>query len=141
MDLYPKLIPTRLAQIIQTFIVEDKYTPKDPPSYVAGLFSPSGRSIVDMISRVLGYTTDEYIDEFILAFRSIYTLGQPPAVIYDNAQFIANRVHEQLLRMSNERFFKYSSVFYHLFLYYQAYKFPFTLQKLDTKRQPRSVIF
>jgi len=30
---------------------------------------------------------------------------------------------------------------YHLFIYYQANKFPFTLQKLDTKGHPRSVIF
>ena len=37
--------------------------------------------------------------------------------------------------------FKYSSVFYHLFLYYQTNKFPFSVQKLDTRGNPRSVIF
>ena len=85
LDLYPKINPARLAKIIQTLIVEEKYTPKDPPPYVAALFSPWGRSIMDMISSVLGYTTSEYIDEIILAFISIYTPGQPPAVIYDYA--------------------------------------------------------
>lgn len=141
MDLYPKLNPARLAQIIQTFIVKEKYTPKDPPPYVSVLFFPWGRSIVDMISSVLDYTTSEYIDEIILAFMSIYTPRQPPAVIYDYAQFIADRMHAQFLRMNNERVFKYSSVLYHLFLYYQLDKFPLTLQKLDTKGQPRSIIF
>lgn len=56
-----------------------------------------------MISSVLGHTTSEYIDEIILAFMSIYTLGKPPAVIYDYAKFIADRMHDQFLRMNNER--------------------------------------
>ena len=94
-----------------------------------------------MISSILGYTTSEYIDEIILAFMPIFTLGHPPAVMYDYAKYIADRMHEQFLRMSNESVFKYSLVLYHLFLYYQANKFPFTLQKLDTKGHPRSVIF
>ena len=72
---------------------------------------------------------------------SIYTLGQPSATIYDFATFIADRMHEKFTRMGIERVFKYSSVLYHMFLYYQLEKFPFTLQKLDTKDQPRSVIF
>jgi len=118
LDLFPKIISIRLAQVIQTFILEEKYTPKYPPPYVVALFSPWGRSILDMISSVLGYTTSEYIDENILAFMSIYTPGKPLAVIYDYAQFIADRMHEQFLIMSNERVFKYSSVLYHLFLYY-----------------------
>ena len=70
LDLFPKLSPARLTQVIQTFILGEKYTPKYPPPYVAALFSPWGRSIVDMISSVLGYTTNEYIDEIILAFMS-----------------------------------------------------------------------
>jgi len=43
--------------------------------------------------------------------------------------------------MNNERVFKYSSVLYHMFLYYQPDRFHFPLQKLDTKGQPKSVIF
>ena len=50
-------------------------------------------------------------------------------------------MHEQFLRMNNERVFKYSSVLYHIFLYYKPDKFPFALQKMDTKGQPRLVIF
>lgn len=94
-----------------------------------------------MISCVLGYTTREYIDEIILAFMSILTPKQLLVVMYDYDKYIADRMHEQILRMSNERVFKYFLVLYHLFLYYQADKFPFTLQKLDTKGHPRSVIF
>lgn len=72
---------------------------------------------------------------------SIFTLAQPLSIIYDYANFIANKMHDQFLRMSNERVFKYSSVLYHLFIYYQADKFPFTLQELDTRGHARPVIF
>jgi hypothetical protein len=84
----------------------------------------------------------EYIDEIILAFMSIYTPGKPPATFYDNyAQFIAERMHEQFTRMHNERVFKYSSVLYHMFLYYQSDNFPFTLQKLDTPKASPGLSF
>jgi len=130
-----------LAQLFQTFIREEKHIPKDHPPYVADIFSPWGYNIVAMISCVLGYITIKYIDEIILAFMSIYTPGQPPATIYDFATFIADRMHEQFTRMGNERVFKYSSILYPLFLYYRSDKFPFTLQILDTRGQPRFVIF
>ena len=94
LDLFPKLNPIRLAQIIQTFIVKEKYTPKEPPPYVYTVFSTYGQGIVAMISSVLGYTTNEYIDEIILAFMSINTPGQPPTIIYGYAKFIADGMHD-----------------------------------------------
>jgi len=50
-------------------------------------------------------------------------------------------MHDQFLRLENERVFQYSLVLYHVFLYYQTDKLPFSVQKLDTKGNPRSVIF
>lgn len=126
--------------MLQTFIRNERHIPKDPPPYVATIFYPFGQAIVEMISCVLGYTTGECINETILAFMSIFTPGLPPTVTYDYAKYRADKMHEQFLRISNERVYKYSSVLYHLFLYYQADKFPFTLQKLDTKDHPRLVI-
>jgi len=99
LDQYPKLSPTKLAQLFQTFIREKKHIPEDSPPYVSAFFSPWGQNIVAMISCVLGYSRSEYIDEIILAFMSIYTLGQPPATIYDFSSFIAGRMHEQFTRM------------------------------------------
>lgn len=45
------------------------------------------------------------------------------------------------MRLENERVFNYFKVIYHLFLYYEFDKFPFSVHKLDTKGSPRSVIF
>jgi len=50
-------------------------------------------------------------------------------------------MHDQFMRLDNEIVFKYSSILYHRFLYYQAHKFPITLQKLDTRGNPRYVVF
>lgn len=105
------------------------------------MFSNLGRDIIDMISSILGCITSEFVDEIILSIMSIYSLGQPPAIIFDYANFNADKMHDQFMRLENERVFKYSLVLYHLLLYYQADRFPISLQKLDNKGNPRSVIF
>ncbi len=67
---------------------------------------------------------------------SIYSPGKPPAIMFDYSKFITDKMHDQFMRMENERVFKYSSVLYHILLYYQDDQFPFTLQKLDTEVAP-----
>lgn len=94
-----------------------------------------------MLSCILGYTSDEHVDEVILAFLSIFTPGKPPTIMYNYAQFIADRMHEQFTRLPIERVFKYSLVLFHMFSYYQADKFPVSIQKLDTKGKERSMVF
>lgn len=94
-----------------------------------------------MISNVLGYTTSEFVDEIVICFMSIYSLGQAPTIIFDYAKFIVDKIHDQFMRLENERMFKYSLVMYHLFLYYKDDRFPISLQNMDTKGNPRLVIF
>ena len=72
---------------------------------------------------------------------SIFTPSQPLAVKYEYVAFIDEKIHDQFMRLENDRVFKYSTVLYHLFLYYQSDKFPFSVHKLNTKVNPRSVIF
>ena len=50
-------------------------------------------------------------------------------------------MHEQLVKFPEEGVFKYSSVLFHMFLYFQSHKFSFNLQKLDVEGNPQSVIF
>jgi len=45
------------------------------------------------------------------------------------------------MRLENERVFKYSIFIYHLILFYQSDNFPFPVLKLDTRENPRFVIF
>lgn len=73
-----------------------------------------------MIAAVMGFNISEYVDELTLVLMSIFTPSQSPAVKYNYAAFIAEKIHEQFMRLENEKVFKYSTIIYHLFLYYQS---------------------
>ena len=45
-------------------------------------------------------------------------------------------IHDQFLKFSTERAFKYQSVLIYLFMFYQANKFQFPLQKVDEQGNP-----
>jgi len=141
LELYIKLDLPKKSHIFQTFIIEESHTLTDSPPYGATMFSERGRQIITMLSCILGYTTDEHVDEVVITFLSIFFPGKPPTTVYNFAQFIVDRIHEQFIILPNERVFKYSSALFHMFLYYQSDKFPVSMQKLDTKGNPRSVIF
>lgn len=94
-----------------------------------------------MISSVLGFKTSEHIDETMLVLLSAYSPGQPPSVKYNYAKFIANKIHDQLVKLDREGVFKYSSYIYHLFMYYQSECFQCPIKKLDSKGERRSIIF
>lgn len=94
-----------------------------------------------MISLIMGFNSSKFIDDITLVLLSIFTPGQPLAVRYDYAIYIANKIHDQFLNLDREGVFKYTSFIYHLLLYHQSGNFPFPIKKLDTKGNPRSVIF
>ena len=89
----------------------------------------------------LVYFIDEHTDESILGFISIFVPGQPPSIIYNYAEYIADSIHDQLVKLPTEGVFIYTSFFFHMFLFFQAEKFPINLQKLDVEGNPLSVIF
>jgi len=100
-----------------------------------------GQLIIDMISSIMGFNTSEFVDELTLVLLSIFTPGQPPTIKYDFASYIVDKIHDQFMRLENERVFKYSTFIYHLMFFYQSDNFPFPVLKLDTRGNPRSVIF
>ena len=96
------------------------HQPKGPPPYGYVFFTEEGKLILEMISFIMGFNTSEYVDRLTLVLLSIFTPGQPPAVRYDFASYIADKIHDQFMRLENEKVFKYSSVIYHLMLYFQS---------------------
>ena len=94
-----------------------------------------------MISSILGFKTSEFFDETILVILSMFTPRQPPAVKYDYASFIANKINEQFINLEREGVFKYTSFIYHLLQYYQPDSFLFPIRRLDSKGERRYVIF
>lgn len=61
---------------------------------MSSYFSDLGKDITSMISCILGFTTNEYVDDIIFAYMSIFTPGQPPAVKFDYEKFILDKMHD-----------------------------------------------
>ena len=80
-----------------------------------------------MLSFILGYFTNKHIDESILGFLSTFALGQPPSVIFNFVEYIANNIHDQLVKFPTEVVFWYTYFLFHMFFYFQVDKFPVTL--------------
>lgn len=131
---------SELTRIYQMFM-EPKHQPKGPPPYLQAFFTDIGKIIVDRIALIMGFNSSEYVDDITLVLLSIFTPGQPPIVKYDYASYIANKIHDQFLRLDNEGVFRYTTFIYHLMLYYQLKNFPFPMRKLDNKGNLRSVTF
>jgi len=94
-----------------------------------------------MIAVIFRFRTIEFVDETILVLLSTFILGQRPAIKYDYASFIADKIHGQFMNLEREGVFKYTSFIYHLLLYYHPDIFIFPIRKLDAKGERRSVIF
>ena len=133
LDLASKLSSEEVTRIAKTFM-PPKFFSASPP-YHHAWFDETGRLIIDIISYILGFRTSEIVDETVPALMSMFSLGQPPAVKYDYATFIANKIHEQFMNLEREGVFKYTAYIYiyHLFLYYQSDSFTVFLKKLDAK--------
>ena len=103
-----KLSHEELNRLFQNFMLPE-HQPKGPPTYGYTFFTDFGRLILNMISSIMGFNTSEYVDQLALVLLSIFTPGQPPAVKYDFASYIAYKIHDQFMILENERVFKHSS--------------------------------
>ena len=123
-QLYLDLYFASKFKIFKIFWPTHVHVPKVNPPFDTFDFPSETRQIVSMLSFILGYNSDEFTDVAILGFLSTLSLGQPPSIVYNFAKFIAENMHYQLSRLPKEGVFRYTSYLLHLFLYYQAEKFP-----------------
>ena len=88
-----KLSHEELNRLCQTFMLPE-HQPKNPPPYGYTFFTDEGILILNMISSIMGFNTSEYVDQLTLVLLSIFTPRQPPAVKYDFASYIADKIHD-----------------------------------------------
>jgi hypothetical protein len=67
-DLYQKLSFSQRAQIFEIFLPKDAQFPKTNPPYPSSIFSVRENQIISIICSLLGYFSDEWVDEPILGF-------------------------------------------------------------------------
>jgi hypothetical protein len=113
--------------------------PKMNPPYHSSIFSVKGNQIISSLCCLLGYYSDEWVDEPILGFLSIFSTEEKATTQFNYNQFLADNIHEQLFKFSTEGMFRYSSILAYMFIFFQADKFSFSLQKLDQDGNPQPV--
>jgi hypothetical protein len=80
---------------------------------------------------LLGYYSDQWVDEPILSFLSIFSTDENPTTQFDFSTFLADNIHEQFMNFGMEGMFRYSSILAYLFIFFQVDKFGFSMQKMD----------
>ena len=115
--------------------------PQINPPYSTSKFPKGSGHVISMLSFILGYFIHEHTDESILGFLSTFVTSKPPSLIYNYVEYIVDNIHDKLVKFPIEGVFRYTSFMFHMFLYFQADKFPIRLQKLDVEENPISFIF
>jgi hypothetical protein len=138
-ELYQKMTFPQRAQIFELFSPPSAPIPTTSPPYPSSIFSIKGNQIVSAVCALLGYFSDQWVDEPILGFLSIFSNDEQPTTQFDYSTFLANNIHEQFMNFTTEGVFRYSSILAHMFLYFQADRFNFSMQKMDSDGKPQPV--
>jgi hypothetical protein len=138
-ELYQKMTFPQRAQIVELFLPTSAPLPSTNPPYPSSLFSTKGNQIISSLCALLGYYSDKWVDEPILGFLSIFSNDEQPTTQFDYNTFLANNIHEQFVNFATEGMFRYSSILAYMFVYFQADKFNFSMQKMDADGRPQPV--
>lgn len=140
-ELYQKLDFEKRAKTLELFLTEDAPLPKKNPPYPSSIFLERAKKILTFISYLLGYYLDQWVDEAIIGFLSIFSIDSKPSILFNFSQFLADSIHEQFAKFQIKEVFKYASLLVYMFLYFQGDKLKFALQKLDDEGNHQSMIF
>jgi hypothetical protein len=138
-ELYQKLSFPQRAQIFEFFLPRDAQFPKSNPPYPSSLFSEKGNQVISSLCCLLGYFSDEWVDEPILGFLSIFSIEENPTTQFDYSTFLVENIHERFSKFSTEGMFWYSSILAYMFIFFQADRFSFLMQKMDKDGKSQAV--
>jgi hypothetical protein len=138
-ELYQKMTFPQRAQIFELFLPPSAQFPSTNPPYPSSMFSTKGNQIISSLCALLGYYLDQWVDEPILGFLSIFSTDEKPTTQFDFSTFLENNIHEQFVNFSTEGMFRYSSILAYLFVFFQVDKFSFSMHKMDGDGRPQAV--
>jgi hypothetical protein len=127
------------AQIVELFLPTSAPLPSTNPLYPSSLFSTKGNQIISSLCALLGYFSNQWVDEPIMGFLYIFSNDEQPTTKFDYSTFLANNIHEQFVNFPTEGMFRYSSILAYMFVYFQADRFNFSMQKMDADGRPQLV--
>jgi hypothetical protein len=92
--LYQSLSFPQRAQIFELFLPQDSQLPKKNPPYHCSLFSEKGNQVISSLCCLLGYYSDEWVDEPILGFLSIFSAEERANIQFDYNTFLVENIHD-----------------------------------------------
>jgi len=134
-----KLSFPQRAQIFKIFLPQVAQLPTTNPPYPSSLFSVKGNQFISSLYALLGYFSDQWVDEPILGFLSIFSTDKKPTTQFDYNAFLADNIHEKFSNFSIEGMFWYSSILAYMFLFFQEDKFSFLMQNMVKDGRPQAV--
>jgi hypothetical protein len=138
-ELYQKMTFPQRAQIFELFLPPSAQFPSTNPPYLSSMFSTKGNQVISSLCALLGYYSNQWVDEPILGFLSIFSTDEKPTTQFDFSTFLAENIHEQFMNFGTEGMFRYSSILAYLFVFFQVDKFSFSMQKMDGDGRPQAV--
>jgi hypothetical protein len=138
-ELYQKMTFPQRAHIFELFSPPSSPIPTTNPPYSSSIFSIKGNQIILAVCALLGYYSDQWVDEPFMGFLSIFSNDERPTTQFDYSTFLANNIHEQFMNFTTEGMFRYSSILAYIFLYFQEDRFTFSMQKMDSDGKPQPV--
>jgi hypothetical protein len=124
-ELYQKMTFPQRAQIFHLFLPPSTQIPSTNPPYPSSMFLTKGNQIISSLSALLGYYSDQWVDEPILGFLSIFSTDENPTTQFDFNMLLANNIHEQFVNFTTKGMFWYLSILAYLFFFFQVEKFIF----------------
>jgi hypothetical protein len=103
--MYQNLSFPQRAQIFELFLPQDAQFPKKNPPYHSSILSKNGNQIISTLCCFLGYFSNEWVDEPILGFLSIFSVEEKVATQLDYSSLLAENLHEQLENFPTEGMF------------------------------------
>jgi hypothetical protein len=117
-ELYHKMTFPQGAQIFAIFLPPSTQFPSTNTPYPSSMFSTKGNQIISSLCALLGYYSDQWVDEPILGFLSIFSTDEKPTTQFNFSTFLVNNIHEQFVNFSMEGMFQYSSIMAYLFIFF-----------------------
>jgi hypothetical protein len=93
-ELYQNLTFPQREQIFELFLPQDSQFPKKNPPYHSSIFSEKANQIISTLCCLLSYFSDEWVDEPILGFLSIFSVEEKVATHFDYNGFLAENPHD-----------------------------------------------
>jgi hypothetical protein len=87
-ELYQKLSLSQRDHIFELFLPQAAQLPTTNPPFPSSLFSVKENQVISSLYALLGYFLDQWVDEPILGFLSIFSTDEKPTTQFDYNTFL-----------------------------------------------------